>query len=86
MSRPQLFQQAEPNHGATVTIVTFQAQDREQVLAHQASLEDEIHQVIAEGESEKIFLDDNEGIWFDGVNKQKSGCTNIIPEHTKEPP
>jgi len=27
MSRPQLFQQAEPYHGVTVTIVTFQASE-----------------------------------------------------------
>jgi hypothetical protein len=75
MSRPQLFQQAEPNHEAMVTIVTFQAQDRELFLAR-------IRQVIAEGESEKVFIDDNEGIWFGGVNKQKSCHTNIIPKHT----
>jgi len=84
MSRPQLFQQAEPNHGAMVTIVTFQAQDRDLVLAHQATLEDEIRQVIAEGESEKVFVDDNEGVWFGGVNKQKTGRMNIIPKHTNK--
>jgi len=55
MSRPQLFQQAEPNHGTTVTIVTFQAIDKEYVLAHQASLEEEIRSVLAPGQEGKIF-------------------------------
>jgi len=50
MSCLQLFQQAEPNHCAMVTVVTFQAQDRDLVLTRQATLEDEICQVIADGE------------------------------------
>jgi hypothetical protein len=50
MSRPQLFQLAEPNLSAVVTIVTFQAQDQELAIARQPSLEAEIRQVIAPGE------------------------------------
>ena len=61
MTRPQLFQQAEPNHGAMVTIVTFQHQDHELVLARQAALEEEIRNIIAEGEEEKIFINNIDG-------------------------
>jgi hypothetical protein len=42
MSRPQLFQQADPNLSVVVTIVTSQAQDHELVMARQASLEADI--------------------------------------------
>jgi hypothetical protein len=67
MSSPQLFQQAEHNLSAVVTIVTFQPQDRELVMARQSLLEAEIHQVIATGEESNVFLDDIKGIWFGGV-------------------
>jgi len=73
MSRPQLFQQAEPNPAAVVTIVTFQAQDREMVMARQATLEEEIRNVIADGKENKVFLNETDGIWFSGVNKNKNG-------------
>jgi len=73
MSRSQLFQQAEPNPAAVVTIVTFQAQDREMVMARQATLEEEIRNVIADGKENKVFLNDTDGIWFSGVNKNKNG-------------
>jgi len=42
-------------------------------MAHQATLEDEIHSVIADGEASKIFLNDIDGIWFGGANKIKHG-------------
>lgn len=80
MARPQLFQQAEPNHGGMVTIVTFQEQDRPLVVARQETLEDEICHVIADGKSEKVFLNDIEGLWFGGVNRNKSGhtCLGVV--------
>jgi hypothetical protein len=73
MSRPQLFQQAEPNHGATVTIVTFQASDKDFVMALQETLEEEICNVLAPDQEQKIFLNEFDGIWFGGVNKTKKG-------------
>jgi hypothetical protein len=73
MSHPKLFQQAEPNHGAMVTIATFQAQDKESVLAPQATLEEEIHNVIAPGQESNVFLNELDGIWFGGVDKNKNG-------------
>jgi hypothetical protein len=73
MSHLQLFQQAEPNPAAVVTIVTFQAQDRELVMARQATLKEEIRSAIADGEESKIFLNDIGGIWFGRVNK-----TNMV--------
>jgi hypothetical protein len=53
MSQPQLFQQAEPNPAVVITIVSFQAQDREMVMARQATLEEEIRNIIADGEENK---------------------------------
>lgn len=73
MFRPQLFQQAEPNHGAMVTIVTFQASDRELVMARQSTLEEEICTVIASDQGNIIFTNDSEGIWFGGVFNTKNG-------------
>jgi len=60
MSHPQLFQNVEPNHGTTVTIITYQAQDHTYVIACQATLENELRQIIEPGEG-KIFLNDSEG-------------------------
>jgi hypothetical protein len=78
MSRPQLFQQAEPNFSAVVTIVTFQAQDHALVVAHQATLESKICQAIADGEEDKVFSDPDIGLWFGGVNRPKLGKLSLI--------
>jgi hypothetical protein len=64
MPRPQLFQHVEPNYGATVTIVTYQAQDHTHVIAHQATLESGFRQIIELGEERKVFLNESEGLWF----------------------
>jgi hypothetical protein len=79
MSRPQLFQQAEPNIATMVTIVTFLGQDYELVIAWQAALETEIRQVLALGEEHKVFVDPEERIWFGIANKSKQGRVNIWP-------
>jgi hypothetical protein len=84
MSRAQLFQQAEPNLSAVVTIVTFQAQDHDLVMSRQNTLESEIRQVLANGEVEKIFVDDEEGIWFGGANKSKSGRLTITDTYVQQ--
>jgi hypothetical protein len=73
ISRPQLFQQAEPNHGAMVTIVTFQASEKDIVIARQDTLEEELRNVIAPGQENKLFLNEFDGIWIGGVNKNKKG-------------
>ena len=73
MSCPQLFNRVEPNSSGVVTMVTFQKQDRNKVLLCQKSLETEIRQVIADEEDEKIFISPEEGIWFGGVNKTRTG-------------
>jgi hypothetical protein len=77
MSRPQLFFQVEPNSGAHVTIVTFQSQDHDLVMDRQASLENEIRQVLASDQTQNVFKNDSEGIWFGAVTKTKEG--NIKP-------
>jgi hypothetical protein len=71
MSHPQLFQSVEPNASGIVTMVTFQCQDSDHVYSPQNTLEMEIRQVLAEGEDEKVFLDNDEGIWFGGMSKTK---------------
>jgi hypothetical protein len=84
MLQPQLFQQAEPNLSTVVTIVTFQAQDRDLVLAQQTTLESKIRQVIADREAGKIFVDEEEGIWFGGANKSKSGRLTITDTYAQQ--
>jgi hypothetical protein len=42
-------------------------------MAGQATLEEEICNVIADGEESKIFLNEMDGIWIGGVNKNKHG-------------
>lgn len=73
MSCPQLFQHVKLNHGATVTIVTYQAQSHQLAIAHQATLENEIRQIIEPEEEKNIFLNDSKGLWFGGVHKSKTG-------------
>jgi hypothetical protein len=82
MSRSQIFQHAEPNIAAMVTIVTFLAQDYNLVIARQATLETEIRQVLAPREEHKIFVDPDEGIWFGGANKSSKGQLNISMTNT----
>ncbi len=73
MSRPQLFQQMEPNISGVVTIVAFQKQDHDLVFQQQKTLEHEIHHLLADGEEDNIFVDNEDGIWFGGVNKTETG-------------
>ena len=85
MTRPQLFQQAEPNHGATITIVTFQASDKNLVLVRQDTLEEEIRNVLAPDQEQKIFMNEFDGIWFGGVNNTKRGIQySSIKNKTKD--
>jgi filamentous hemagglutinin family protein len=37
------------------------------------TLESEIRQIIAEGKEGNVFIEDEEGIWFGGVNKTNTG-------------
>jgi hypothetical protein len=73
MTRPQLFMQVEPNITGSVTMVTFQKVDLALVIARQKTLESEIRQVIADGEEDNVFICNEDGIWYDGVNKRKTG-------------
>jgi hypothetical protein len=82
MSRPQLFQHVEPNISGIIIMVTFQKQDSTHVIACQKTLEGEIRQVIAKGEDENVFVCNEEGIRFGGVNKTKTG--RILAEQQKE--
>ena len=82
MSQPQLFQHMEPNASSIVTIVTFQKQDRDLVYLYQASLELEIGQVIAEDKKKLVFINDDDGIWFGGVNKAKTGRILVAQKWT----
>ncbi len=85
MSRPQLFSQVEPNSGAHVTVVTFQSQDRDMVMDRQASLENEIRQVLASDQSQNVFKNDSEGIWFGAVTQTKEGNIKPLPSSVSKP-
>lgn len=39
-----------------------------------ASLESKSRQVIADGEEDKVFINNEDGIWFGGINETKTGC------------
>jgi hypothetical protein len=83
MSRPQIFQQVKPNFGAIVTIITYQAEDHDKVIACQSTLESKIRQVLASDQDEVIFTDPIEGIWFGSLNKVK-GNISLPPTYTKD--
>ena len=42
-------------------------------IAQQATSENEIRQVLTQGEDVKVFVDMANGIWFGGVNKNQYG-------------
>jgi hypothetical protein len=77
MSCPQLFQQAEPNIGGHVTIVSFQDQDREKVIARQSSLADEIRQILADHQARNVFLNEADGLWGGSITKSKNGSIKL---------
>jgi hypothetical protein len=59
-------------------MVSYQKQDHELVIARQATLETELHNIIAPGEEANLFLNPDDGIWFGGVKKNKHGKINPI--------
>jgi hypothetical protein len=73
MFHPQLFQYVEPNVSGIITMRTFQKADHDLVYQLQNTLEFEIHHMITEGEEERVFVNNEEGVWFSGVNKMKTG-------------
>jgi hypothetical protein len=72
MSRLLLFQNAEPNSSNIITMVSYQKQDHELVIARQATLETELCNIIAPGEQANLFLNPDDSIWFGGVKKSNS--------------
>jgi hypothetical protein len=73
MSRPVLFQQVENNSSGQVVMVSYQKTDTPLVRLRQNTIEGEIKRIIAEGEAEKVFLDEVAGMWFGSVFKNKGG-------------
>ncbi len=73
MSRNRLFQIVDPNAGQTCTIVTFQKADRLFIEQCNLTLEKELRNVLAPGESSKLFIEDTEGIWFGGNVRKTNG-------------
>jgi hypothetical protein len=73
MSRSKLFQIVDPNAGQTCTIVSFQKCDRSYIEMRKSTLEKEIRAVLASGETENVFQNDAEGIWFGGHLRTKNG-------------
>jgi hypothetical protein len=73
MSRPLFFQNAEPNISNVITMAIFQKEDHQHIMARQATIEEELCHIIAEGEEENLFIDSAVGIWFGGVHRNKFG-------------
>jgi hypothetical protein len=63
--------QVENNSSGQVVMVSYQKADHPFVKLRQATIEGEIRQILAEGEAEKIFLDEVEGMWFGSVYKKR---------------
>jgi hypothetical protein len=85
MSHPQLFQYVKPNTSGIVTMVTFQKSDRALVYQRQAIMENEIRQILAEGEEDCVFVHNEEGIWFGGVHKTKTGRLLAAQQADRQP-
>jgi hypothetical protein len=64
-----------------VMIVTFQAQDKDLVMTLQVTLEDEVQNIIANGKEENVLINDIDGIWFRGVQKNRNGKVNASIKH-----
>jgi hypothetical protein len=73
MSRPQLFQFVEPNSSGMVTLASYQECDKALVEERKLTLEQELRQVLSAGEENKLFRNDEDGIWFGSVLKNKNG-------------
>jgi hypothetical protein len=73
MSRDYLFQVVDPNAGHTCTIVSFQKSDRQFIEKRKATLEKELCSVLAPGESENVFQNNEDGIWFGGHVRTRNG-------------
>jgi hypothetical protein len=73
MSRNKLFQVVDPNAGQTCTIVSFQKGDRSFIEQRKVTLEKELRAVLAPGESENVFQNDADGIWFGGHIRMRNG-------------
>jgi hypothetical protein len=73
MSRSQLFQFVEPNISGVITLATFQSVDKEYIEKRKLTLEAEIRKIIEPGEETKVFKNNEDGLWFGGVRKNKNG-------------
>jgi len=73
MSRSFLFQHIEPNASGAVAMAGDQKIDQAYVDIRKKTLENEIKQVIAEGEAVNVFQDVAEGMLFGSIFKNKSG-------------
>jgi hypothetical protein len=71
--RNHLFQVVDPNAGQTCTIASFQKADRPYVEQRKTTLEKELRLVLAPGESENVFINDTEGLWFGGHVRIRHG-------------
>jgi hypothetical protein len=73
MTSTQLYRHAEPNSTNIITMVVYNKQDHELVMARQTTLERELQSVLEIGEENKLFINPLEGIWFGGTISHKEG-------------
>lgn len=84
MSRSQLFQFVEPNNSGITTLATFQSVDKSFITQRKSTLESELRGIVDPNYYHKLFLNDAEGIWCDGISRNKNG--KIIPiKHPSRP-
>ncbi len=73
MHRPQQFQFVEPNSSGVVTIATYQASDKAFIEKRKESIKAELCHLICTGEKTKLFINEEDGMWFGSVLKNKNG-------------
>jgi hypothetical protein len=83
MSHPLLFQHFEANATGTIHMAIYQRSDHDLVTARLASIQQEILQVLAEGEEAKIFANPQEGLWFGNVHQNSQGRVVNANQPTK---
>ncbi len=84
MSRSQLFQFVEPNSSGVITLATYQIQDQHIVEARKPTLETELRQVLAPGEAANLFKNEDDGLWFGSVMKNKGGRIITTQQPSKQ--
>jgi len=83
MWTPQLFTLVEQSNSGNVVLAAYHAEDQDHISARKLALEAEIRQVLAKGETAKVFQSEVDGIWFNNVSKTKTGNLRKVVQTSK---